>query len=165
MWNLPRLGIEPMSPVLAGRFLSTAPSGMSWGYTITRRITTLEPNLPKSEFYWRVRVCGWAVSPIDTGLSCWPYLAILLDYAVNRTLWRLWLNLQKFVHSATQFFQCSVSAWSRVWGRFSLLFSPLHSPHIIQVFLPCHQVLYGRMHKLLYCDFTVSSIEKQSLFP
>ena len=91
---------------------------MSWGYTITRRISILERNLPKSEFYWRVEVCGWAVSPIDTGRSCWPCLAILLAYAFSRTLWRLWLNLQKFVRSATQCFQCSVSAWSAAWGRF-----------------------------------------------
>ena len=27
MWNLPRPGLEPMSPELAGRFLTTAPSG------------------------------------------------------------------------------------------------------------------------------------------
>ena len=27
MWNLPRPGIEPMSPALAGGFLSTVPPG------------------------------------------------------------------------------------------------------------------------------------------
>ena len=27
MWNLPRPGIEPMSPALAGRFLTTGPPG------------------------------------------------------------------------------------------------------------------------------------------
>ena len=27
MWNLPGPGIEPMSPALAGRFLTTAPPG------------------------------------------------------------------------------------------------------------------------------------------
>ena len=29
MWDLPRLGLEPMSPVLAGRFLITVPPGKS----------------------------------------------------------------------------------------------------------------------------------------
>ena len=29
MWDLPRPGIEPMSPALAGRFLTTAPPGKS----------------------------------------------------------------------------------------------------------------------------------------
>ena len=30
MWNLPAPGIEPISPALAGGFLSTAPPGKSW---------------------------------------------------------------------------------------------------------------------------------------
>ena len=30
MWNLPRPGIEPMSPALAGGFPSTGPPGKSW---------------------------------------------------------------------------------------------------------------------------------------
>ena len=30
MWNFPRPGIEPMSPVLAGRFLTTGPPGKSF---------------------------------------------------------------------------------------------------------------------------------------
>ena len=29
MWDLPGLGIEPVSPLLAGRFLTTAPPGKS----------------------------------------------------------------------------------------------------------------------------------------
>ena len=32
MWNLPRPGTEPMSPALAGRFLSTTPLGKSLRY-------------------------------------------------------------------------------------------------------------------------------------
>ena len=32
MWNLPRPGTEPMSPALAGRFLSTIPLGKSLRY-------------------------------------------------------------------------------------------------------------------------------------
>ena len=30
MWDLPGPGIEPMSPALAGRFLTTGPAGKSW---------------------------------------------------------------------------------------------------------------------------------------
>ena len=33
MWDLPRPGLEPVSPALAGRFSTTAPPGMPW-YTI-----------------------------------------------------------------------------------------------------------------------------------
>ena len=32
MWRLPRPGIEPMSPALAGGFLTTRPPGKSWIY-------------------------------------------------------------------------------------------------------------------------------------
>ena len=31
MWDLPRPGLEPMSPALAGRFSTTAPPGKPWG--------------------------------------------------------------------------------------------------------------------------------------
>ena len=30
MWDLPRPGLEPVSPALAGRFLTTAPPGKPW---------------------------------------------------------------------------------------------------------------------------------------
>ena len=32
MWNLPRPGIEPVSPALAGRFLTTEPLGKSYKF-------------------------------------------------------------------------------------------------------------------------------------
>ena len=35
MWNLPRPGIEPTSPALAGRFLTTGPSGKPFKYFIS----------------------------------------------------------------------------------------------------------------------------------
>jgi len=37
MWELPRAGIKPMSPALAGRFLTTGPAGKP-------------PNLPPFDF-------------------------------------------------------------------------------------------------------------------
>ena len=33
MWNLPGPGVQPVSPALAGRFLSTAAPGKSWALT------------------------------------------------------------------------------------------------------------------------------------
>ena len=32
MWDLPRPGLEPVSPALAGRFLTTVPPGKPWGF-------------------------------------------------------------------------------------------------------------------------------------
>ena len=33
MWNLPRPGLEPVSPALAGRFSSTVPPGKPWAHS------------------------------------------------------------------------------------------------------------------------------------
>ena len=38
MWDLPRPGLEPMSPALAGRFSTTAPPGKPWFANILLRI-------------------------------------------------------------------------------------------------------------------------------
>ena len=35
MWDLPRSGLEPMSPTLAGRFLTTAPPGKPLVYVLS----------------------------------------------------------------------------------------------------------------------------------
>ena len=43
MWNLPGPGIEPMSPALAGRFLSTAPPGKSHTILIIKIILKNRP--------------------------------------------------------------------------------------------------------------------------
>ena len=34
MWNLPEPGVEPMSPALAGRFLTTGPPGKSLHFLV-----------------------------------------------------------------------------------------------------------------------------------
>ena len=39
MWNLPRPGIKPVSPALAGRFLITGPPGKSHKYYFTGRFS------------------------------------------------------------------------------------------------------------------------------
>ena len=38
MWDLPRPGLEPVSPALAGRFSTTAPPGKPWGWVFNIRI-------------------------------------------------------------------------------------------------------------------------------
>ena len=35
-WNLPRPGIEPVSPALAGRFLTSGPPGKSYSFILTQ---------------------------------------------------------------------------------------------------------------------------------
>ena len=34
MWDLPRAGLEPVSPALAGRFSTTVPPGKPKGFTL-----------------------------------------------------------------------------------------------------------------------------------
>ena len=43
MWDLPGPGIEPVSPALAGGFLTTAPPGKSGGSFLTSSLLFLEP--------------------------------------------------------------------------------------------------------------------------
>ena len=47
MWDLPRPGIEPLSPALAGGFLSTAPPGKSLK-TLLKTISLLPCTLPRN---------------------------------------------------------------------------------------------------------------------
>ena len=41
MWDLPRPGLKPMSPALAGRFSTTAPPGKPWHYLKEERTVWL----------------------------------------------------------------------------------------------------------------------------
>ena len=45
MWDLPRPGIEPGSPALAGGFLSTVPPGKSEGSVLVCSALLVFPNL------------------------------------------------------------------------------------------------------------------------
>ena len=40
MWDLPRPGLEPVSPALAGRFSTTAPPGKPGGYSLNTKSDT-----------------------------------------------------------------------------------------------------------------------------
>ena len=43
MWDLPRPGLEPVSPALAGGFLTTAPPGKSWdNFILTQNFTLVK---------------------------------------------------------------------------------------------------------------------------
>ena len=42
MWDLPRPGIKPMSPALAGRFLTTVPTAKSWDRLFEREFDSMK---------------------------------------------------------------------------------------------------------------------------
>ena len=54
MWNLPGLGLEPVSPALAGGFLTTAPPGKPCGLVIDRGDGETNNNSNKSGSSWPV---------------------------------------------------------------------------------------------------------------
>ena len=60
MWDLPRPGLEPMSPALAGGFLTTAPPGKSTVPVFDRYDCIL------------IWVLGLSVLPADQWNHCWP---------------------------------------------------------------------------------------------
>ena len=45
MWDLPRPGLEPVSPALAGRFSTTAPPGKPRCWSFFNQMTNLHPHL------------------------------------------------------------------------------------------------------------------------
>ena len=54
MWDLPGPGLEPMSPALAGRFLTTAPPGKPWLF--------LSFFFFFKHLYWSIIALQWCVS-------------------------------------------------------------------------------------------------------
>ena len=48
---VPGLGIEPVSPVLAGGFLTSGPQGKSPKYVFVNAASNIPPSAPLSEFY------------------------------------------------------------------------------------------------------------------
>ena len=52
MWDLPRPGLEPVSPALAGRFSTTAPPGKPWRFLKKLRIELpYDPAIPLLGMY------------------------------------------------------------------------------------------------------------------
>ena len=49
-WDLPRPGLEPVSPALAGRFSTTAPPGKPWEIIFFIRLFSLKQN--KNTRHW-----------------------------------------------------------------------------------------------------------------
>ena len=68
MWDLPRPGLEPMSPALAGRFLTTAPLGKSLAWVL-RALVYEYSNWFCRELTWNPVYSLWFV-------SLWQHLLI-----------------------------------------------------------------------------------------
>ena len=71
MWDLPRPGLEPASPALAGRFSTTAPPGKP----LPRDCNAHRGTQPAALGGAPRPSSGWEVIPMDLSLSLWPTLA------------------------------------------------------------------------------------------
>ena len=58
MWDLPRPVVEPVSPTLADRFLTTGPRGKSWFSFCDRKIFLHSEKTIDSSNWWFVSVLG-----------------------------------------------------------------------------------------------------------
>ena len=70
MWDLPRSGVEPVSPALAGRFFTIEPPGKPWEQVLMRMFQMLQPqhcnsclnssgSVPTSESPHGLLLCQW----------------------------------------------------------------------------------------------------------
>ena len=77
MWDLPRPGIEAVSPALAGRFLTTAPPGRPWMYYYRPHFTGEETETQRGE-----------VTHLNTTqlLSSWKRIAIQMRLTWKQVL-------------------------------------------------------------------------------
>ena len=60
MWNLPRPGIEPVSPALAGRFLTTEPPGKSYKFFF-RFFPLILQNIVYTSLCYTVDLCWLSI--------------------------------------------------------------------------------------------------------
>ena len=91
MWDLPRPGLEPVSPALAGRFSTTAPPGKPHPFLLGGILSVMgRKGCGKGEYPSDILLClaaskDWAVCPCfdqpcdeATGPHSWPSLGLVL---------------------------------------------------------------------------------------
>ena len=92
MWDLPGPGLEPVSPALAGRFLTTEPPGKSWArdfhFKIIRGIDSLSVLVTEAVIFMLVAEAG---SPGQLGcLHHGPPWAAAKHHLPGTPSWECW---------------------------------------------------------------------------
>ena len=99
MWNLPRPGIEPLPPALAGRFLSIVPPGKSLPLLLVPQPRTLLQVVDRSNCMAHfVFQLSWTLPPslpMSNGLRCFINCLVFFSY--------LEVYNNCFVHKCTAF--------------------------------------------------------------
>ena len=82
MWDLPGPGLEPVSPALAGGFLTTVPPGRPWliilnpYYELFYPTSSSNLHMIKGFSWLSGQVLGWRV-PADTSFYSLSYLGLI----------------------------------------------------------------------------------------
>ena len=72
MWDLPRPGLEPVSPALAGRFLTTAPQGKPYTTVLTILFPSFYYSSGKDGMLRQVTLSQGASPPVQQTEACFP---------------------------------------------------------------------------------------------
>ena len=146
MCNLPRLGIEPVSPALASRFLTTGPPGKSFVYVcvcVSRSVVS--DSLQPRRLYPTRLLCPWVSPGKNTGKS--------FNVSLMTTMSSIILSVQMRLHVSYElgdlfskflilvFTNCCLESVWRLPGLSPLFSLQIHSIRILisvmdQNFLP-----------------------------
>ena len=120
MWNLPRAGIEPVSPALAGRFSTTVPPEKSWFFNLNftegeKWGSRRRANLSKvKQVSGKARITAKAASPRKAGaLSTLPHQFLqALRESPNYKPLQWPTKGSSWDHGIREEIPCSILGWS-----------------------------------------------------
>ena len=133
MWDLPGPGLEPISPALAGGFLTTAPPGKPWSFHLSSSLLcwSFHSQVMRQSF---LQVPHLVLKQPDNPLHQLFYLHILQNEGSWPHLFSGVFSLWPPTYSVSPYFICSLlccTCKSRMWtlsADFSLLISEQLSP-------------------------------------
>ena len=100
MWDLPQLGIEPVSPALAGRFLTTAPPGKSklsvfFLLNLQSSLCILDTS-PLSDIFSQSVACLFILLTVSFAEQHSVFLKCFLKFVFKRSLSFQLFNISSF---------------------------------------------------------------------
>ena len=114
MWDLPRPGLEPVSPALAGRFSTTAPPGMPLILTSIAVIyvfsfTVNHNTCNHKQYTWSLLDFEFYIQ----GIILYVFFCVMIFFLLNVMIVRVtWLfHVAVFIH----FYCCKIFQWMTIW--------------------------------------------------
>ena len=112
MWNLPGPGIKPVSPELAGEFLTTGPPGKSQMFNFHAFISKMTLAIVDSLHF---HICFRVIFLISLKKPCWNFIEIVLNLLMCLGKIDIYTILTLPVSSVFYVQSSSVQSLSRVW--------------------------------------------------